>query len=224
VINETESFCNEDELMSFIDQSKSLLRQKVSVIKEDKNGSVLYQFIPPSIQLIIVGAGNDAQPLAEIAALLGWDVVVVDGRPVYATKSRFPKASKITLTKPTEILVTVDIDGQTAAVLMTHNYNYDLAALEQVLKTNCKYIGILGPKKRLDRMFNDLSDRDVTVGGEKIKGIYAPVGLDIGAETSEEIALAVASEIKAVFSRRDGLSLRERTTEIHIRNSILPHE
>jgi xanthine dehydrogenase accessory factor len=223
-VNETECFCGDDELRSMIEDGKTLLKQKKSVIKEGIKGSVLYQFIPPSIQLIIVGAGNDAQPLAEIAFLLGWNIVVVDGRPVYATKNRFPNADKISLTKPKEILSAADIDAQTAVVLMTHNYNYDLAALEQLIKSDCKYIGVLGPKKRLRSMLNDFTERGITISDAMIHNVYSPVGLDIGAETSEEIALSVVSEIKAVFSQRAGASLKERMTEIHTRNSILPHE
>jgi len=220
VIHETESFCSDDELRSFVDEGNSLLKEKKSVIRSDENISVLYQFIPPSIQLIIVGAGNDAQPLAEMAFLMGWNIVVVDGRPVYATKNRFSKADKIALTKPAEILSVVDIDEQTAVVLMTHNYNYDLAALEQLIKTDCKYIGILGPKKKLGKMFNDLTEKGIMISEEVMHKIYGPVGLDIGAEVSEEIALSVVAEIKAVFSQREGLSLKERTAEIHIRNSM----
>jgi xanthine/CO dehydrogenase XdhC/CoxF family maturation factor len=224
VISETESFCSDDEMSSLIDESKPLLKEKKSVIKDGINGSVLYQFIPPSTQLVIIGAGNDTQPLVEMAFLLGWNIVVVDGRPAYATKHRFPKASKISLTKPADILSVVHIDGQTAVVLMTHNYNYDLAALEQLINTNCKYIGMLGPKKKLQKMFNDLTEKGIIINDEMIHHIYGPVGLDIGAETSEEIALSVLSEIKAVFSQREGSSLKEKTTEIHSRNSILPHE
>ena len=224
VVTETESFCCDDEMNLSIDESKLLLRQKKTVIKDNANGSVLYQFIPPSTQLVIVGAGNDAQPLAEMAFLLGWNIVVIDGRPVYATKSRFPKASKISVTKPAEILSAVNIDEQTAVILMTHNYNYDLAALEQLINTNCKYIGALGPKKKLHKMFNDLNEKGIMIGEEMMHSIYGPVGLDIGAETSEEIALSVLSEIKAVFSQREGSSLKERTREIHNRNSILPYE
>ena len=224
VVTETESFCSDDEMNLSIDESKLLLRQKKTVIKDNTNGSVLYQFIPPSTQLVIVGAGNDAQPLAEMAFLLGWNIVVIDGRPVYATKSRFSKASKISVTKPAEILSAVTIDEQTAVILMTHNYNYDLAALEQLITTNCKYIGALGPKKKLHKMFNDLKEKGIMIGEEMMRSIYGPVGLDIGAETSEEIALSVLSEIKAVFSQREGSSLKERTTEIHNRNSILPYE
>jgi len=80
VVNEVESFCSDHEMSSLIDESKLLLRQKETVIKDNTNGSILYQFIPPSTQLVIVGAGNDAQPLAEMAFLLGWEIVVIDGR------------------------------------------------------------------------------------------------------------------------------------------------
>jgi len=224
VINETESFCGDDEISSLIDKSRSLLRQKKSIIQDSIGCSVLYQFIPPSIQLVIVGAGNDAQPLVEMGFLLGWDIVVVDGRPAYATNHRFPKAGKVSLTKPVEILSAVDIDEQTAVVLMTHNYNYDVAALEQLIHTNCKYIGALGPKKKLQRMFKDLTEKGILITDEMKYSIYGPVGLDIGAETSEEIALSVLSEIKSVFSQREGSSLKERRTEIHYRNTMLPHE
>jgi len=224
VIKETESFCSDNEMSSMIDESRVLLKQKKSVIKDDINGSVLYQFIPPSTQLVIVGAGNDAQPLVEIAFLLGWNTVVIDGRPAYATKHRFPRAGKISLTKPAEILSAVNIDEQTAVVLMTHNYNYDLAALEQLVNTTCQYIGALGPKKKLHKMLNDVNERGILINEETRDSIYGPVGLDIGAETSEEIALSVLSEIKAVFSQREGSSLKERTTEIHSRNSTLPHD
>ena len=217
-VKETESYSGDNEMTALIDEGRSALKQRNSVVKDDANGSVLYQFIPPSTQLVIVGAGNDAQPLAEMAFLLGWDIVIIDGRPVYATKSRFPKASKISLTKPAEILSAVNIDEQTAVILMTHNYNYDLAALEQLINTNCKYIGALGPKKKLHKMFNDLNDKGIIISKEMMNSIYGPVGLDIGAETSEEIALSVLSEIKAVFSQREGSSLKERTTEIHDRN------
>jgi len=224
LINETETFCCDKEMRTLIDEGKSLVQQKESVVKGDTEGSVLYQFIPPAMQLVIVGAGNDAQPLVEMASLLGWDIVVVDGRPTYATKHRFPKAGKISLTKPADILSSVNIDGQTAVVLMTHNYNYDLAALEQLVSTNCRYIGTLGPKKKLQRMFNDLIEKGIKINDGMRHCIYGPVGLDIGAETSEEIALSVLSEIKAVFSQREGSSLKERTAEIHSRNSTSLHE
>jgi xanthine/CO dehydrogenase XdhC/CoxF family maturation factor len=223
-VKETESYSGDNEMTALIDEGRSALKQRNSVVKDDANGSALYQFIPPTTQLVVVGAGNDAQPLVEMAFLLGWDTIVVDGRQSYATTQRFPKATKICVTKPADILSCVNIDEQTAVVLMTHNYNYDLAALKQLVTTNCKYIGTLGPKKKLYNMFSDLTEKGAIVNDEMMQGVYGPVGLDIGAETSEEIALSVLSEIKAVFSQRKGSSLKERTTEIHNRNSTSVHE
>src|SRR6476646_4033520 len=83
LINETETLCLDNEMRILIDDGKSLLRQKQSVVKGDTDGSVLYQFIPPAMQLVIVGAGNDAQPLVEMAFLLGWNTIVADGRSSY---------------------------------------------------------------------------------------------------------------------------------------------
>ena len=106
-INEDESF-DDDEMKSLHAECNQVLQQKNSVVKHfEESCDVLFQFIPPSIQLIIVGAGNDAQPLVNMASLLGWNIIIVDGRPTYATQQRFPKANKISITKPTEILSAV---------------------------------------------------------------------------------------------------------------------
>ncbi|MBC7775042.1 MAG: XdhC family protein [Phycisphaerae bacterium] len=215
-------YLNEDEMLFLKDAkiktaAQTILKQKTSVVKAYHEDSMLYQFVPPAMQLIIVGAGNDAQPLMDMAALLGWNIVVVDGRPAYATQQRFPKATRICLTKPADILSAVKMDEQTAVVLMTHNYNYDLAALEQFMHTDCNYIGVLGPKQKLHKMFGELKEKGMEINDGTVQRIYGPVGLDIGAETAEEIALSIIAEIKAVFSNRHGASLKERQLEIHER-------
>ena len=224
-LNEAEIFFKLDEMRALRDDCVNVLAMKSSIIKNYEGScSALFQFIPPSIQLVIVGAGNDAQPLVEMAFLLGWNTIVVDGRPNYATQQRFAKASEINIIKPADILLAVVIDAQTAVVLMTHNYNYDIAALQQLINTNCKYIGVLGPKKKLHKMFDELNENEIILPDETLHNIYAPVGLDIGAETSEEIALSIIAEIKAVFSKRKGSSLKERRKEIHERSIISQHE
>lgn len=216
-ITEAEScFNNEDKGLA--EAAITVLQQKTSIVIDDKNDAVLYQFIPPSTQLVIVGAGNDAQPLTAMASLLGWNIIVIDGRPAYATQQRFPKANRISVTKPTAILSAVEVDEQTAIVLMTHNFNYDLAALQQLMTVNYSYVGMLGPKKKLNKMVEALRENGTEINDEKLEHLYAPVGLDIGAETSEEIALSIISEIKAVFAHRQGQMLKERTDSIHSRN------
>ena len=180
----------------------------------EENGKHIHafiEFVPPSISLIIAGAGNDAQPLAKIADILGWQVTIADGRPAHATAQRFPTANRILITKPTLLLNQLVIDEQTAFVLMTHNYNYDLVLLGELLNTRVPYIGVLGPKTKLIRMLEELHiSREANLAP-----VYGPVGLDIGAETAEEIALSIVSEIKTVFSGGSGTMLRDKKLPIH---------
>jgi len=223
-------FVNDDEKILLGDSpdietdGRLILDQKNSVVKDYNDRSVLYQFIPPPIQLVIVGAGNDVQPLAELAYLLGWELIIVDGRPAYARRDRFPNANRVCMVKPSEVLSVVNVDAQTAVVLMTHNYNYDMAALSKLIHTNCHFIGVLGPKKKLQKMLDELTEKGIEINDEARRRIYGPVGFDIGAETSEEIALSILAEIKAVFSNRGGTSLKERIAEIHERSTIWQHE
>ena len=174
-----------------------------------------FQYIPTAIQLIIVGAGNDALPLAQIAAMQGWATTVVDGRPTHANAQRFATANKILVAKAENVLPLLAIDKNTACVLMTHNYNYDLAVLKSLLQTNIEYLGILGPKTKMQRMYDDLEKDGIVVTDLQKENIYSPIGLDIGAETSEEIALSVAAEIKAVLMHKNAQMLREKTLPVH---------
>lgn len=184
---------------------------------QNLTGFIEYLKLPPS--LVIVGAGNDTIPLMEMAHILGWEITVADGRTGHATKQRFPKANKVLIARSNEILDHIQPDPRTFFVLMTHNYNYDLALLKQLIQIEaCIYVGTLGPKKKLERMFDDLKKEGVEVTAKQREKIYGPVGLDIGAETSEEIALSVLAEIKAVLNGRTGISLREKADPIHSRS------
>jgi xanthine/CO dehydrogenase XdhC/CoxF family maturation factor len=156
-----------------------------------------------------------------MASILGWNIIVADGRATHATTKRFPKATKVFIAKSGAVLSQIQADEQSAFVLMTHNYNYDLALLSQLIKTSCRYIGVLGPKKKLQRMFDELHENGIEINEEQIHKIYGPVGLDIGAETSEEIALSVLSEIKSVFSNRNAASLKNKPSAIHNDKSIM---
>lgn len=167
------------------------------------------EFIPPPIQLIIAGAGNDAQPLAQIANILGWEITVVDGRQTHCNLQRFPDVKKIIVAKPSQVLTQIEIDQQTAFVLMTHNYNYDTELLNILLTTNAPYIGTLGPKKKLVRMVEELEK------SSEIERVNGPIGLDIGAETAEEIAISIVAEIKTVFSGASAAMLKEKKSPIH---------
>jgi xanthine dehydrogenase accessory factor len=199
-----------------ISYAAEVLENKSSVIKtHGENGqtlSILFDYINPPIAIILAGAGNDVQPLVEIASVLGWQITVTDGRPAHATTARFPKADRILVSRPEALLQQIEIDEQTAFVLMSHNYNYDLVMLDYLLREKVSYIGVLGPKKKLSRMTLELQidkDRDLS-------HIHGPIGLDIGAETAEEIAISIVSEIKAILSGRSGNTLKDKLTGIHM--------
>jgi xanthine dehydrogenase accessory factor len=167
------------------------------------------------VELIIAGAGNDAFPLVQMANVLGWHVTVVDGRKTHANTNRFPSAKNIIVAKPAEAIKQIAINEQTVFVLMSHNYNYDLAMLKELVNTNCNYVGVLGPKKKLDKMYVALQDDGIEINDEAKEKVYGPVGLDIGAETAEEIALSVMAEIKTVLAKKDAATLRKKDGFIH---------
>ncbi len=187
------------------------MKSKTSKFSNYGKANAFVEFIAPPILLIIAGAGNDTQPLAEFAYQLGWEVTLVDGRPTHATVQRFPNANKVIVAKPKQLLAQISIDSYTAFALMTHNYNYDLELLSVLLETDAAYIGTLGPKKKLIRMLNELGANTEA----NLQRIHGPIGLDIGAETAEEIAISIIAEIKSVFNGATAGRLNEKTTSIH---------
>jgi xanthine dehydrogenase accessory factor len=174
------------------------------------------ELLEPAVSLVIAGAGNDAMPLLQIAAVLGWSVTLVDGRANYNTAERFPLAGKQIIAKPEDVPGRITIDSRTVFMLMTHNYNYDLTLLTELMPFKIPYIGILGPKKRLVRMLEEITNAPVT--DENIpQHIHGPAGLNIGSENSEEIAVAIIAEIQAVLKKQDALPLKTKE-HIHDRS------
>jgi xanthine/CO dehydrogenase XdhC/CoxF family maturation factor len=178
--------------------------------------TVFHEFVPPAVNLVIAGAGNDVLPLVEMANILGWEVRVVDGRANYARPERFASACQVLLARPEEVLQHLSLDSYTIFALMTHNYNYDKALLFELCRRNARYIAMLGPRKKIARMLEEFEAEGRPLAPEQIATIFSPAGLDIGAETSEEIALSILSEMKAFLSERQGTSLREKLQPIHV--------
>ncbi len=186
------------------------------ISKEEEIHHVFIQNYQPPVKLVLVGAGNDAQILAMQAELLGWQVIVTDGRPTHANSQRFGGSCQVIVSKPEATLENIEINNRCCFVLMSHNYNYDLAVLKLLLnKAEIPYIGILGPKKKYDRMLNDLSAEDFHLSDENLKKIHAPVGLEIGAETPAEIGLSILAEIQSVLTGKSARPLKEKKTPIH---------
>jgi xanthine/CO dehydrogenase XdhC/CoxF family maturation factor len=192
-------------------------------ISENQNFTAFIELIKPEISLIIIGAGNDVIPLVDMADILGWETTVVDGRANYAKRERFINSCQVLVSKPENVLQQIIIDEQTVFVLMTHNYNYDLAMLKLLINKAVVYAGMLGPHKKLERMLAELKGgRNLTE--QQLSVIHSPVGLDIGAETAEEIALSILAEIKAIFAGKLGQSLRNNKEVIHQRSATLIEE
>lgn len=200
-----------------------VLKSTTSLIKEytveNKPISCFIELLKPSVELVIAGAGNDVFPLVKMADMLGWHVTVMDGRKTHANSKRFPSAKKIIVAKPAEAVQQINITPQTVFVLMSHNYNYDLAMLQALNNLSCNYIGVLGPKKKLEKMLDELQEQGLELAN--IHKIFGPVGLDIGAETAEEIALSIMAEIKAVLSNKNAGMLRDKNGFIHEHHSPL---
>nr|WP_255486951.1 XdhC family protein [Mucilaginibacter sp. SP1R1] len=175
------------------------------------------ELLQPAVSLVIFGAGNDAIPLVQLAAVLGWHIYIIDGRSNYAIPERFPLAKRIIMARPENALSQIRIDDRTVIILMTHNYNYDRHVLKQLLPLQLPYVGTLGPKKRLNRMLDEIRDEGMEITDEQLTSVYGPAGLDIGSENADEIALSIIAEMQAVLKKRAGTSLRYRTL-IHNRH------
>jgi xanthine dehydrogenase accessory factor len=173
------------------------------------------QTISPPVALVVLGAGDDAQPLVRFAKALGWQVTVVDPRPALATPDRFPEADTTVIARPEEVPARVDLGMDSLAVIMTHHYRYDLPLLRELLPRPHAFLGLLGPRKRAERILSDLAADGFAVTPEMRARLHAPVGLDLGANNAEEVALAILAEMQSVLAGRDGRPLRERLRPIH---------
>jgi xanthine dehydrogenase accessory factor len=155
-----------------------------------------HERISPPLAITIFGAGHDAIPLVNLAKSQGWHVTVVDARTAYALPERFPLADRLIVSTAESAAGELLLEPAGAAVLMNHHYETDLAALRVLAKSPVGYIGVLGPRRRTERLIAEL---DLT--GPVLERIHGPVGLDIGAEGPDQIALAIAAEIQSVLGK-----------------------
>ncbi len=171
------------------------------------------QQLPPCFKLLILGAEHDAVQLSAFAALAGWEVVVVSNPREEKSLADFPGASKMIQAEPEDFQPAVD--QQTAVVLMTHSFVKDLQFLIGLRNENPIYLGVLGPAKRREQLFNELLERYPMLEESFLDGVHGPAGLHIGAETPQEIALSILSEILSVSNGKTPIPLKEKTGSIH---------
>jgi xanthine dehydrogenase accessory factor len=186
----------------------------------DVNGVAIKVFIEtlqPPVPLVVFGAGHDALPIVELARGMGWQTEVVDPQARPASRSRFAMANRVTLSRPGDVGSQVTITPRTLTLLMTHNYSHDLALLRFLLASPARYIGVMGPRKRTERMLSELAANEETLrlDDADLARLYSPAGLDIGANAPAEIALSIVAEMRAVLDGRRGQMLRERRGSIH---------
>ena len=167
--------------------------------------------IAPPVMLALFGGGDDALPLARLASLLGWRVVVVDHRPAYALPERFPTAEAVLCAHAETLPEAMTLPADALAMIMTHSYAQDKELVRTLLPRGLRYIGILGPKARTQKLLNELAGEGMTLCSEWLARLHGPAGLDIGADTAEEIALSIVAEMQATLTARTGLSLKHKT-------------
>jgi xanthine dehydrogenase accessory factor len=178
---------------------------------------VFVETLLPPVSLVVFGAGQDVLPVVELARQLGWQTEVVDPQARPVSRSRFAMADSVTLARPEEVAAQVGITPRTLTLLMSHNYSHDLELLRFLLASPARYIGVMGPRKRTERMLSELAAMEDTFQLEEagLARLHSPAGLDIGANAPAEIALSIIAEMRAVLDGRRGGMLRERRGSIH---------
>ncbi len=169
--------------------------------------------VPPP-RLVICGAGDDAMPLTIQASQIGYRVTVVDHRPAYLTSERFPDAERIDR-RPDDGLDGLPLGPRTHLVVMTHSFAHDREWIRRLLRADVPYIGLLGPRARRDEILEQLGATGERSGGAGTDRLFAPVGLDLGADGPEQIAVSIVAELLAVRAATVPRHLREKEGVIH---------
>ena len=155
-------------------------------------------FLPPQ-RLLVFGAGDDAQPVVRLASLLGWSTVVVDGRAQWARRERFPEAEQVLVA---DELASLSIQTSDAAVIMTHSYEQDRAWLTSLLPAKLRYLGLLGARHRSALLLSEAAALLGWTVDRACEHVFAPIGLDLGGDGAEAIALAIVAEVQACLENR----------------------
>jgi xanthine/CO dehydrogenase XdhC/CoxF family maturation factor len=170
-------------------------------------GQVFTDVLRPPPHLLVCGAGDDARPLVKAAAGVGFRVLVADHRRAYLTAERFPEARALFLQRPEEVGA-LPLGPQTHAVVMTHSLKHDREWARRLVASEAPYVGLLGPRERSDRILAD-------IGVPRGPRLYGPVGLDLGAEGPEQVAVSIVAEVLSVCARRTPGHLREKEMAVH---------
>jgi len=189
----------------------------VEVATDRGTASVFLDRITPPAELLLIGTGHDVRPVAELARTNDFRVTVVGFRGARATEERFPEADRVVSTSPRSLTDDVAVDGDTFAVVMTHNFVDDRLALDQLLRTDTPYVGLMGPTDRFEEMLEAFESEGRAVDEADLDSVYTPVGLDLGGGAPYQVAHSIVAEMLAVRNGRSGGHLRDRKGPIHAR-------
>ena len=204
-----------DAALELLAEERSEIRALSGVEGEARS---FVEVLEPPLRLVICGAGHDAAPLTDAAAALGWNPIVVDDRPEFLNRERFPSAAGFVLVeRPDKVAEVAPIDARTYVVVMSHNFLRDKDYVRSLVSSPVRFIAMLGPAVRTNRLLTELRDEGVDLSEETLGRIRGPAGLDLGAEGPEEIAAAIVAEIVAVKRGRRGGFLKDRAGPIHER-------
>lgn len=197
----------------YVDEALAAGRR--GVVHEIGSAEVAFEVVMPAIRLVVCGAGPDAAPVVRLASQLGWDVTVVDHRPLTDARSaRFPGAHVVECADALQLADVLPRNQRFAAVVMSHHLARDRDYLYALLQSDVTYLGVLGPRARTERMLTELIAREGSLP-EIDERFFSPVGMDIGAEGPDAIALAIIAQVSAVASGRAGGHLRDRRAPVH---------
>ncbi|TVZ56007.1 xanthine/CO dehydrogenase XdhC/CoxF family maturation factor [Lutibacter sp. Hel_I_33_5] len=210
---EDESFGNLGSEIQFKDGEKFTFSNDFKP-KDSTKTLIFKQTLQPLFQLIIIGGEHDAVTLCKQANQLGWQVDIITSVKDPKKLSDFPGANSVDAQTP-ELIEFNTINNNTAIVIMNHNFTYDLRYLIKLEEQSPIYIGVLGAAKRREKLLNELFEFAPDISDAFLEKLHTPAGLNIGAETPEEIALSILAEILSVVRKKEVFSLKKITGKIH---------
>src|SRR5262249_28611473 len=180
----------------FIEEARDAMTVGTSRTLFAEGTRAFVEVFAPSALLLVVGASHVSMPMTELARVLGYRTVVIDGRPRFATRERFPHVDELKIGIPSELVGQYPLAPSTALVLMAHDYKYDVPVLHKALATDVGYIGMLGSTRRGAAILKLLAEEGESEAS--LKRVRVPIGLDIGARSAPRIALAGVAHVHDV--------------------------
>ena len=167
----------------------------------DKDSEIILEPVVGMYSVILFGGGHVSKFIADIAGKAGFAVNIVDDRIKYASRKRFPNADKVICSDFRESFARLPINKKTFIVIVTRGHAYDEVVLEEAVRTDAGYIGMIGSRRKISKTYDNLLERGINIGD--LEKVYAPLGLDIGAQTAEEIAISIIAELIQFRNRGD---------------------